>query len=48
MRVKHIREKGLHMINQLHTALVTCFLEDFFPDNSSDENSGTNTRLAAA
>lgn len=32
MRVKHIREKGLQMINALHTALVTCFLDDFFPD----------------
>jgi hypothetical protein len=36
------------MINELHTALITCFLDDFFPDNSSDENGGTNTRSAAA
>jgi hypothetical protein len=48
MRIKHIREKGLHMINALHTALVTCFLDDFFPDNSSDENGGANTRSAVA
>ena len=48
MRVKHIREKGLHMINALHTALVTCFLDDFFPDNSSDENGVANTRSAVA
>jgi hypothetical protein len=49
MRVKHIREKGLHMINTLHTALVTCFLDDFFPGNSNDENTGgANTRSAAA
>lgn len=45
MRVKHIREKGLHIINSLHAALVTCFLDDFFPDNTSEENgTAANTR----
>lgn len=37
------------MINELHTALVTCYLDDFFPGNSDDENTGgANTRSAAA
>jgi DDT domain len=49
MRLKHIREKGLHMINCLHTALVTCFLDDLFPENKSDEPAhATNTRAAVA
>jgi hypothetical protein len=49
MRVKHIREKGLHMVNSLHTALVKCFLDDFFPDSNSDEPThGANTRSVIA
>lgn len=49
MRIKHIREKGLHMINNLHTAIVTCYLDDFFPEGGQDENGhGANTRSAAA
>lgn len=48
MRVRHIREKGLHLINALHTALVTCFLDDFFPENNAEEpTGGANTRAAA-
>lgn len=47
MRVKHIKEKGFHMINSIHTALANCFLDDFFPESGNEENqSGTNTRLA--
>lgn len=37
MRVRHVREKGLHLINALHTSLVTCYLDDFFPDNSTED-----------
>lgn len=49
MRVKHIREKGLHMINSIHTSLAQCFLDNFFPDASAEEPakpSGLNTRSA--
>jgi hypothetical protein len=46
MTVKHTREKGLHMINSLHTALATCFLDDLFPHNNEETANGLNTRSA--
>ena len=40
MTVKNIREKGLNMINELHTALATCFLDDLFPSNDNEPAGG--------
>ena len=31
MELRHIREKGIHMFNCLHTAMAECFLQDMFP-----------------
>lgn len=34
------------MINSLHTALATCFLDDLFPHNNEETANGLNTRSA--
>ena len=31
MELRHIREKGFHMVNRLFSALTNCYLQDLFP-----------------
>ena len=33
MELKHLKEKGFHLLNRLHTALVEAFLRDMFPED---------------
>lgn len=33
MEVRHLKDKGFHLINRLHTALVEAFLRDMFPED---------------
>ena len=42
MQLKHIREKGFHMVNHLMTALADQYLQDLFPEDSQQAaNSAT-------
>ena len=45
MEMRHIREKGFHMINRLHTALADCYLQDLFP---VDQATGTPHAVSAS
>ena len=33
MELKHLKEKGFHLLNRLHTALIEAFLRDMFPED---------------
>ena len=33
MEVRHLKDKGFHLINRLHTSLVEAFLRDMFPED---------------
>ena len=33
MEVRHLKERGFHLINNLHTSLVEAFLRDLFPED---------------
>ena len=40
MQLKHIREKGFHMVNHLMTALADNYLRDLFPEDTLQANTG--------
>jgi len=45
MQLKHIREKGFHMVNLIHTALAEKYLQDLFPE---DQASGTSHAISSS
>ena len=45
MQIKHIEEKGFHMLNNLFTALAKCYLRDLFPE---DQQPGQSAQAAIA
>ncbi len=45
MQLKHIREKGFHMVNHIHTALAEKYLQELFPE---DQQSGTPLAISSS
>ena len=45
MQLKHIREKGFHMVNLIHTALAEKYLQDLFPEGQA---SGTSHAISSS
>ena len=46
MQLKHIREKGFHMVNHLMTALADNYLRDLFPEDQQHQqqaNAGSDS-----
>ena len=43
MQIRHINEKGFHMVNHLLTAITQCYLRDLFPE---DQASGQAAQAA--
>ena len=35
MQIRHINEKGFHMVNHLLTAITQCYLRDLFPEDQA-------------
>lgn len=47
MEMRHINEKGFHMVNHLLTALAQCYLRDLFPDEQHQNGQTSQAAISS-